>query len=47
MEIILAICSAFNSDRVFWRPLTTVRFHLENLDWARAHFLGLALDLSA
>ena len=46
VETILAVCTAFNSSRLFWRLFATVRFRLENFDWAGASFLCRALDLS-
>ena len=47
MEALLAVCTAFNSRRLFWRLFATVRFRLENFDWAGASFLCGAIDLSS
>ena len=36
VETLLAVCAAFHSGRLSWWVFATVRFGLENFNWARA-----------
>ncbi len=47
VEIVLAIRAALDSNRLFWRPFTTVCFSPKNFDRAGTNVLGRAFDFSA